>query len=112
LIVFLKAIYKPAEDQIKRSAQWRQEKYQEVIRAAKFGPISPHKVVGTLQVYERIMNKVDPQSLEKLFARPYCKRVWIIQEVAVASKVRILCGGDSIGMILVLLINFMENQNP
>jgi hypothetical protein len=57
---------------------------------------SRHNVVGAGQVYERIMNKVDPQSLENLFARPYWKRVWIIQEVAVASKVRIPCGGDEI----------------
>jgi hypothetical protein len=36
------------------------------------------------------------EKLENLFARPYWKRIWIIQEVAVASKVRILCGKDEI----------------
>jgi hypothetical protein len=39
---------------------------------------------------------VTQENLENLFARPYWKRVWIIQEVAVASNVKIICGQDEI----------------
>jgi len=39
---------------------------------------------------------VSRECLEELFARPYWKRVWIIQEVAVASHVRIICGSEEI----------------
>jgi hypothetical protein len=34
------------------------------------------------------------EKLEKLFARPYWKRIWIIQELAVATKVKVVCGRD------------------
>jgi Heterokaryon incompatibility protein (HET) len=36
------------------------------------------------------------KKLESLFARPYWKRIWIIQELAVANEVRIVCGRDSV----------------
>jgi hypothetical protein len=34
--------------------------------------------------------------LDNLFDRPYWRRIWIIQEVAVAAKVRVICGEDEI----------------
>lgn len=34
------------------------------------------------------------EKLENLFARPYWKRIWIIQELAVATEVKVVCGRD------------------
>ena len=34
------------------------------------------------------------EKLENLFARPYWKRIWIIQELAVATEVKVACGRD------------------
>jgi hypothetical protein len=34
------------------------------------------------------------EALEALFRRPYWRRVWIIQEVVVARKIRIFCGPE------------------
>jgi hypothetical protein len=34
--------------------------------------------------------------LENVFARPYWKRIWIIQELSVAAKIKIICGLDSV----------------
>jgi hypothetical protein len=37
-------------------------------------------------------------ALSNLWSRPYWERVWVIQEVAVARKVQIVCGNVSISL--------------
>ena len=46
----------------------------------------------------RCFLKVRFRSLQDLFYRPYWTRRWIIQEIAVASQVRILCGDISLSL--------------
>jgi hypothetical protein len=46
----------------------------------------------------RCFLKVRFRSLQDLFCRPYWTRRWIIQEIAVASQVRLLCGDISLSL--------------
>lgn len=43
-------------------------------------------------------------ALDKLFKRPWFQRLWVLQEVALASSVKIVCGDDSLPVDLVRIV--------
>lgn len=51
------------------------------------------------------------EALKKLFAHPWFIRVWVLQEVALASSVRVLCGSQDIPLDKIFAIQWARSAS-
>jgi hypothetical protein len=51
------------------------------------------------------------EALKKLFAHPWFIRVWVLQEVALASSVRVLCGSQDIPLDEIFAIQWARSAS-
>lgn len=56
---------------------------------------------STVSAYTRLQHPREYDALKALFARPYWRRLWIIQEVVLARNVTFLCGARQLSWLAV-----------
>ncbi|SMR58274.1 unnamed protein product [Zymoseptoria tritici ST99CH_1E4] len=62
------------------------------------------KEASEFRILELLRTPLETDALIELFERPWFRRVWVVQEIAVATKARLVCGPEEMNLLGLLNI--------